>query len=228
MFPDNHETHCYVKCLLNKLGLINLKYRGLDGNKFIQPLESQDMEISEECFSHLEDILSGTCESYYRKWMNLRTSCKEFFYISLFEDPREVEKFNSENITQSKKLGETATEFCSKGLACSESRELTSEQTLGDDMLSVFKCELACIFRHIRYFDVYGRVDKNEIFRSFEEASSNSKSNIQIVSKCVHRANSLYPFGPCQMAYELYQCFMKKVKNFKEIYAQRDKISRYF
>ncbi|XP_055907715.1 uncharacterized protein LOC129942694 [Eupeodes corollae] len=228
MFPDNHETHCYVKCLLSKLGLINLEYRGLDGQKFIQPLENQDIDISDECFSHLDDKLSGTCESYYRKWMDMRAACKEFFYISLFEDPREVDKFNKMNVTQSKNFGETASEFCSKDITLSESRELTSEQTLGDDILSIFKCELACIFRHIRYFDIYGRIDKNEIIRSFKEANSDSKANLQVISKCAHRSNSLYPFGPCQMAYELYQCFIKKVKNFKEIYAQRDKISRYF
>lgn len=29
-FPDKKETHCYVKCFLEKLGLIDLVSRGLD------------------------------------------------------------------------------------------------------------------------------------------------------------------------------------------------------
>lgn len=215
-FPDKKETHCYVKCFLEKLGLIDLVSRGLDANKIFQQIDENDLSTEESDFWDILEVdLSGTCKSYYTKWMQMNERFPHIFRKAFYGSEKDIKYFYQANPYGAKRRGMTAIDFC-----------ISSSQTENDNDYnapSEPQCYWECVFIHFRYFDAYGRVDRNEVVSSFKDYDGNvASSNLEDINACVHQSNEEYSLGWCQVANALYNCLISRIHYSSEVFTKRN------
>lgn len=223
-FPNNHQTYCYIKCFLYKSGLINLESRGLDVDKIATIVidhgigSDESSEFLDDIYGNFSQPLSGTCESYYHEWMELYEKYKNFieriFFVRL-SDKKSFYKKNKEmargEAVFEKYYGLSALNYC----------KLMKKRKLDF-------CYLECVFKHLHYFDAYGRVDKTEVVQSFHEALKYEVSDLEKIEFCVHTSNQLYNLGLCQVSKQLHRCLSAEINSYLCVIEIRDKLSKYF
>nr|ALZ41680.1 odorant binding protein 18 [Liriomyza sativae] len=231
-YPDQRETHCFIKCYLRRLGLVNLLTRGLDNDKLYQLWENIDLETSENCLANLEleFDLNDLCVSYYKKWLRLRQKCEQEVQKLFYELGPNYE-YPMKYQLPSKAFEMSAIEFC-------ESLDTMEKNTVAEMTQSVnveseqFQCKFGCIYKRFHYFDAYDRLDESEIIRSFLEVANISESNLLAIKHCIHQAQMLYTGlerGYCNMAYVLHKCLTNRFgKQFKIVTINRNKLSKQY
>uniref|UniRef100_A0A1I8PCX3 Uncharacterized protein n=1 Tax=Stomoxys calcitrans TaxID=35570 RepID=A0A1I8PCX3_STOCA len=108
-WTDTADTHCYSQCLLHKMGLMNLRTRGLDNIKLMDIWDDIEEAFDEErCVDNINigQPLSGKCVDSYSKLMELRTHCLELFEYTFMGNSSWKSK------DPSKSIGQSASEFC--------------------------------------------------------------------------------------------------------------------
>ncbi|XP_055381448.1 uncharacterized protein LOC129612030 [Condylostylus longicornis] len=236
-FPDNKLTHCYIKCIFYKLGLINLKDMGLNKKKFMLILKRSNTALDALSMSDLtsynklvEEIfkpLDSTCESYYKMWV--------FLIDRLGINDIRNGFTNLRNSAISKPVGQKASDFC-----YNYSINYFYSETISD--FSIFsnfsKCLEKCIYQYFHFIDAYGRVDVKEILQSYSEVNQISLklgSKIDMspryrieIEKCAHYANARYYQGLCLVASKLHKCLKENVKSYSTIFKYRDELTIYY
>lgn len=128
---------------------------------------------------YFNEPLTGNCIDSYRKLMEFRKNCLELFeytfgsnstwksedvsgkckifllYLYLYGNNF---KFCSLQSQYSKKIGQSATEFCDALDSDNvEAKEFSDEEDV--TLLTQYMKKLSCIFENFHYLDAYGRVD---------------------------------------------------------------------
>ncbi|TMW53292.1 hypothetical protein DOY81_001592 [Sarcophaga bullata] len=227
-YSDNAETHCFLQCFLYRMGLMDLATRGLDSRKFIDIWERIDEAFEEDaCMErfYFNEPLAGNCSDTYRKLMEFRNNCLELFDYTFSSNST----WKSEDSKSTKKVGQSATEFCDT-LEVNDNVE-AKESSEEDDvtLLSQYMKKLICIFENIHYLDAYGRVDQSEIIMSYKEAQEDSVETRSIITICSHRANTKFQqhhYG--HMVLELQKCLKSKSPIYGKVYQLRDELSRQY
>ncbi|XP_065367967.1 uncharacterized protein LOC135960575 [Calliphora vicina] len=227
-YSDTHETHCFLQCFLYKMGLMDLKTRGLNSKKFIDIWEKIEEAFEEDtCLERFDfsEPLNGNCTDCYRKLMEFRSNCLELFEYFFTTNST----WKTENSINSKEIGQSATEFCDfidgENIVAREATSQDEEVSL----LSQYKNKLKCIFHNIHYLDAYGRVDESEINLSYLEANEDFPESRAVIHNCSHRANTKYhKYDAGNMVLELQKCLKAQSPVYDKVYKLRDETSRQY
>ncbi|XP_023308743.2 uncharacterized protein LOC111690488 [Lucilia cuprina] len=224
-YSNSPETQCFLHCFLYRMGLMDLNTRGLNSRKFIDIWEKIEEAFEEDiCLDRFDfsEPLSGKCIDTYRKLMEFRNNCLELFEYTFTTNST----WKKEDPKLSKKIGQSATEFCD----FINAENIMAKETSQDEevsLLTEYKEKLQCIFENIHYLDAYGRIDESEINLSYQEALEDSIESRDVVRNCSRRANAKYDkyyFG--NMVWELQKCLKAQSPVYDKVYKLRDKISR--
>uniref|UniRef100_A0A1I8PD45 Uncharacterized protein n=1 Tax=Stomoxys calcitrans TaxID=35570 RepID=A0A1I8PD45_STOCA len=222
-WTDTADTHCYSQCLLHKMGLMNLRTRGLDNIKLMDIWDDIEEAFDEErCVDNINigQPLSGKCVDSYSKLMELRTHCLELFEYTFMGNSSWKSK------DPSKSIGQSASEFCD---SFDEDGDVATEstQSLEITFQSLYKNKLVCLYQNYHFIDAYGRVDDIELLRSYEEAQMDVTEAKEFVKYCSHKANSKFKRDNLSDAvFELQYCLKQKSPEFEMISQLRNERSR--
>ncbi|XP_050326345.1 uncharacterized protein LOC126756892 [Bactrocera neohumeralis] len=201
---EAHDTHCYVKCFLRRVGLIRLDTLGWDSDRLLAMLWNLrgHQNLSTNCLDALYKTgeMNGKCEPYYEMWMKLRQDCELGFNSLFYYDVRLEQLPFEEPLPLYREPGVEPYRFCSAVL---------KEDTV--DMKSpVFAL---CIYSQLHYIDSYGRIDASEIIHSFAGSARLTAHNGRVIRNCAHLANAYFLQGKNseEMAQQMTTCLTKNI-----------------
>ncbi|XP_069962109.1 uncharacterized protein [Bactrocera oleae] len=201
---EAHDTHCYVKCFLRRVGLIRLKKLGWDSNRLGAMFWNLrgHQNFPPNCFNALysSDEMNGKCEPYYQVWIKILRDCQLGFNSFFYYDVRLEDLSFEIPLPLYREPGVEPYQFCSVAL---------KEDTV--DMKSpVFTL---CIYLQLHYIDSYGRIDSSEIIHSFAGSGRLTTHNERVIRKCAQHANAYFMHGENskEMAQQMTTCLTKNV-----------------
>uniref|UniRef100_A0A0K8W4W9 Odorant-binding protein n=1 Tax=Bactrocera latifrons TaxID=174628 RepID=A0A0K8W4W9_BACLA len=201
---EAHDTHCYVKCFLRRVGLIQLHTLGWDTDRLLAMLANLrgHQNLPTNCLDSLckTGTMNGKCEPYYEMWMKIRQDCQFGFNAFFYYDVRLEELPFEEPLPLYREPGVEPYRFCSAVLK-EDSVDMKSPQFS------------LCIYSQLHYIDSYGRIDASEIIHSFTGSAHLTAHNERVIRNCAHLANSHFILGQNseEMAQHMTTCLTKKI-----------------
>ncbi|XP_049303689.1 uncharacterized protein LOC105231044 [Bactrocera dorsalis] len=201
---EAHDTHCYVKCFLRRVGLILLDTLGWDSNRLLAMFSNLrgHQNLPTNCLDalHKTGKMNGKCEPYYKMWMKIRRDCLLGFNAFFYYDVRLEELPFEKPLPLYREPGVEPYRFCSAVL-----------QEDSADMKS--PAFTLCIYLQLHYIDSYGRIDVSEIIHSFAGSDRLTARNERIIKNCAHLANAHYILGENseEMAQQMTTCLTKNI-----------------
>ncbi|XP_065077893.1 long form salivary protein D7L1-like [Ochlerotatus camptorhynchus] len=232
---DDQATHCYTKCMLEKIGFYDFGEKKFKGVRVVQQWEtyhqyqSADREkvlaLADE-FNLIKLQKSFNCTAVFNAYKDVHAKYLDTIKAILFGDRSSAEKFYKAKGDTIKQKGQSLFVFCENinypAGSAKRKQELCKIRKYELSSGKEFSNHMACIFKGLRYLNKKNELNAEEIVRDLQLVGKKPNAMKATLQKC---KGNLKETDPGAIAIHYYKCLLddpKVVDDFKEAFDYRE------